>query len=80
MDSVSLYGEARNEYLKQLSTWVCGPLVEFFRKEYSACITRAGKRCMAEFQDYCSTVPRWNQDVIDANVGVLLDNCRCDYV
>ena len=81
MESVSLYSEARNEYLKQLSTWVVPPLVEFFRKEYNSISAKEGsKRAMSAFQEFCSTVPRWNQDVIDTNIGTLLDNCRCDYV
>jgi len=81
MESVSLYSEARNEYLKQLSTWVVPPLVEFFRKEYNSISAKEGsKRAMSAFQEFCSTVPRWNQDVIDTNIGALLDNCRCDYV
>jgi hypothetical protein len=80
MESVSLYSEARTEYLKQLSNWISGPLVEFFRKEYSQCVARAGRRSMAEFQDFCSKVPLWNQDVIDSHVGSILDNCRCDYI
>jgi hypothetical protein len=80
MESISLYSEARQEYLKQLSTWLCGPLVEYFRKEYSTINARVGKKAMGEFQTFCSTVPLWNQDVIDTNIGVLLDNCRCDYI
>ena len=35
---------------------------------------------MALFQKFCADVPLWNQDVIDVNIGVILDNCRCDYV
>ena len=35
---------------------------------------------MAAFQDYCSEVPRWNQDVIEKNINTILDTCRCDYV
>ncbi len=35
---------------------------------------------MGAFQDFCAEVPRWNQDVIDSNIGVILDTCRCDYV
>ena len=81
MESVSLYSEARNEYLKQLSTWIVPPLVEFFRKEYNSISAREGsKRAMGAFQEFCATVPRWNQDVIDTHIGVLLDTCRCDYV
>lgn len=80
MESISLYSEARQEYLKQLSTWLCGPLVEYFRKEYNSISARAGKKAMSEFQTFCSTVPLWNQDVIDTNIGTLLDNCRCDYI
>jgi hypothetical protein len=81
MESVSLYSEARNEYLKQLSTWIVAPIVEFFRNEYSAIVGREGhKRAMAVFQEFCATVPKWNQDIIESNVNALLENCRCDYI
>jgi hypothetical protein len=81
MDSVSLYSEARNEYLKQLSTWIIPPMVEFFRNEYSVIVAREGnKRAMAFFQELCATVPKWNQDVIEINTNTLLETCRCDYV
>jgi hypothetical protein len=80
MESVSIYSETRNEYLKQLATWIVPPLVEFFRKEYNDILAREGKRTMTAFQIWCSEVPRWNQDVIDTHVSNLLDSCRCDYV
>lgn len=80
MESVSLYSEARNEYLKQMATWIVPPLVEFFRKEFHEIAQREGRRAMTVFQTWCSEVPRWNQDVIDGNVNALLDSCRCDYV
>lgn len=81
MESVSLYSEARNEYLKQLSTWIVPPIVEFFRNEYSSIVAREGhKRAMAIFQEFCATVPKWNQDIIETNINTLLENCRCDYI
>ena len=80
MENASLYSEARNEYLKQMSTWIVPPLVEFFRKEYNTLAESEGKRVMSSFQTYCSEVPLWNQDVIDSNIGIILDNCRCDYM
>jgi hypothetical protein len=80
MESVSLYSEARNEYIKQLATWVVPQYVEFFRKEYDRIAVADGKRVMSSFQTWCSEVPRWNQDVIDSHVNELLDNCRCDYI
>ena len=81
MESVSLYSEARNEYLKQLSTWIIPPMVEFFRNEYSAIVGREGnKRAMAYFQEFCAAVPKWNQDIIEMHTSTLLENCRCDYV
>jgi len=80
MDSVSLYSEARTEYMKQLSIWIIPPLVEFFRKEYNTILEKEGKRTMAVFQKYCAEVPLWNQDIIDIHIGVILDSCRCDYI
>jgi len=38
------------------------------------------KREMISFQEKCAEVPKWNQDIIDENVGKLLDSCRCDYL
>lgn len=81
MDNVGLYSEARNEYLKQLSTWIIPPLVDFFRTEYDRISHEVGgRRAMGAFQTLCAEVPRWNQDVIDKNINAVLDNCRCDYV
>lgn len=83
MESVSLYSEARTEYLKQLAMWIIPPLVEFFKNEYE--LIKLGEKrnenaSMASFQKFCAEVPKWNQDIIDTNVALVLDNCRCDYV
>ena len=80
MESVSLYSEARNEYIKQMATWVVPQLVEFFRKEYDRIAVHDKRRVMVAFQHWCAEVPRWNQDVIDTHVNELLDNCKCDYI
>lgn len=80
MENVSLYSEARNEYLKQMSTWIVPPVVEFYRREYATIASREGKKAMSVFQNYCAEVPKWNQDVIDTNVNVVLEYCRCDYL
>jgi len=74
MESISLYSEARNEYLKQMASWLSSPIVEFFRAEYQKIATMNG------FQAWCADVPKWNQDVIETNVSKILDSCRCDYV
>ena len=80
MESTSIYTEARNEYLKQLSTWIIPPLVEFFRKEYNTIAEKEGRKAMGVFQSFCSEVPKWNQDIINTNANLILDSCRCDYV
>jgi len=80
MESVSLYSEARNEYLKQMASWLSSPIVEFFRAEYQKISTRDPAKAMSSFQIWCADVPKWNQDVIDTNVSIVLDSCRCDYV
>jgi len=80
MESVSLYSEARNEYLKQMASWLSSPIVEFFRGEYQKISAKDPARAMSAFQTWCADVPKWNQDIIDANVTIVLDTCRCDYV
>jgi hypothetical protein len=80
MEHGSIYSEARNEYLKQLSTWIVPPLVEFFRNQYERISRAEGRSAMRAFQNFCAEVPRWNQDIITENINTILDNCRCDYV
>ena len=80
MESVSLFSETRVEYLKQMSMWLIPPLVEFFRNEYNSIKKDDETVAMAGFQKYCSEIPKWNQDIIDANVAVILDSCHCDYI
>ena len=80
MESVSLYSEARNEYLKQMASWLSSPIVEFFRAEYQTISAKDPAKAMSMFQTWCADVPKWNQDIIDTNVATILDTCRCDYV
>lgn len=80
MESVSLYSEARNEYLKQMASWLSSPMVEFFRTEYQKISSKDSTKAMSAFQAWCADVPKWNQDIIDTNVTTVLDTCRCDYV
>ena len=81
MDSVSTYSEARNEYMKQLSTWVAPYMISHYRNMWNdAMLTSQNGKVMIVFQEKCAEVPKWNQDTIDTNVNKLLDNCRCDYL
>lgn len=81
MDSVTTYSEARNEYLKQLSTWIVPYMIQHYRGIWSEAFRVGGQqRVMVVFQDKCAEVPKWNQDIIDSNISKLLDSCRCDYL
>jgi len=81
MESISTYSEARNEYLKQLSTWIVPYMIMHYRNIWSEAQKIGGQqREMVVFQEKCAEVPKWNQDIIDLNVGKLLESCRCDYL
>lgn len=80
MDSVATYSEARNEYMKQLSTWIVPFMIQHYRTLWNNSSKGGPQRAMLVFQEKCAEVPKWNQDTIDENVGKLLDNCRCDYL
>ena len=81
MDSVSTYSEARNEYLKQLSTWIVPYMIQHYRSVWAEAFKVGGQqRVMVVFQENCAQVPKWNQDIIDSNISKLLENCRCDYL
>jgi len=80
MESVSTYSEARNEYLKQLATWIVPFMIQYYRNVWSHSSKTGQQRAMVVFQERCAEVPKWNKDMIDENVGKLLDSCRCDYL
>ena len=80
MESVSTYSEARNEYLKQLSTWIVPYMIQHYRAVWSSSAKGGQQKAMIVFQERCAEVPKWNQDTVDENVGKLLDTCRCDYL
>lgn len=81
METVSTYSEARNEYLKQLYTWITPSMIQFYRGLWADALRTGGnQRVMVVFQERCAEVPKWNQDIIDQHVGKLLDTCRCDYL
>jgi len=81
MESVSTYSEARNEYLKQLATWIVPYMIQHYRNVWADTAKTVGpQRAMVVFQEKCAEVPKWNQDMIDSNVSKLLDSCRCDYL
>jgi hypothetical protein len=81
MDAISTYSEARNEYLKQLSTWIVPFMIQHYRNLWNEAKKLGGERReMVVFQEKCAEVPKWNQDIIDTNVNKLLDSCRCDYL
>ena len=80
MESVSTYSEARNEYLKQLSTWIVPYMIQHYRTVWSSSAKGGQQKAMIVFQERCAEVPKWNQDTVGENVGKLLDTCRCDYL
>jgi hypothetical protein len=55
-------------------------LLDFFRKIRSDLWAESQQSILSRFQKKCAEIPKWNQDVVDANVGQVLDNCRCDYI
>ena len=81
MDAISTYSEARNEYLKQLSTWIVPFMIQHYRNLWIEAKKVGGdRREMVVFQEKCAEVPKWNQDIIDTNINKLLESCRCDYL
>lgn len=80
MDSVATYSEARNEYMKQLSTWIVPFMIQHYRVIWNNASRAGPQKAMLVFQEKCAEVPKWNQDTIDENIGKLLDSCRCDYL
>ena len=77
---MSTHSEARNEYLKQLSTWVVPYMIQHYRNVWYQSSKGGQQKVMVIFQERCAEVPKWNQDTIDENVGKLMDSCRCDYL
>jgi hypothetical protein len=74
------YSEARTEYQKQMANKLVGPLLAFFRKLRSDLFAESSSQILSRFQQKCSEVPKWNQDVVAEETNRLIDVSRCDYL
>jgi hypothetical protein len=77
-ESINIIIEARNLYTDELITKVENTFYEGIETIWNSCRTNAylnNQNVYQEFQDKLALVPKWNQDMIDAEYSTVKDSC-----
>ena len=84
MDSsdISVYGEAKGEYTRQLCVFLVPSLESYFLKllEDAKKDSPTPQKVLWHFQNLLQSIPDWNQDKVNRETDLLQKDCKCDYL
>jgi hypothetical protein len=84
MDSsdISVYGEAKGEYTRQLCVFLIPSLESFFLEllEDAKKDSPTPQKVLWHFQNLLQSIPDWNQDKVNRETERLQKDCKCDYL
>ncbi len=84
MDSsdISVYGEAKGEYTRQLCVFLIPSLESFFLEllEEARKDSPTPQKVLWHFQNLLQSIPDWNQDKVVRETDLLQKDCKCDYL
>jgi hypothetical protein len=84
MDSsdISVYGEAKGEYTRQLCVFLVPSLESFFLEllEEARKESPTPQKVLWHFQNLLQSIPDWNQDKVNRETERLQKDCNCDYL
>ena len=84
MDSsdISVYGEAKGEYTRQLCVFLVPSLESFFLEllEDAKKESPTPQKVLWHFQNLLQSIPDWNQDKVNRETERLQKDCNCDYL
>jgi hypothetical protein len=85
MDSpdISVYGEAKGEYTRQLCVFITPSLESYFLKlleEAKAQSPNQPQKYLWNFQNLLQAIPDWNQDKVLRETEEIQKDSRCDYL
>jgi len=84
MDSsdISVYGEAKGEYTRQLCVFLVPSLESYFLEllEEAKKDSPTPQKVLWHFQNLLQSIPDWNQDKVVRETDLLQKDCKCDYL
>ena len=84
MDSpdISVYGEAKGEYTRQLCVFLTPCLESYFLAllEEAKAQSPSSQKYLWNFQSLLQAIPDWNQDKVIRETEVIQKDCKCDYL
>jgi hypothetical protein len=84
MDSsdISVYGEAKGEYTRQLCVFLVPSLESYFLEllEEAKKDSPTPQKVLWHFQNLLQSIPDWNQDKVVRETDRLQKDCKCDYL
>ena len=79
---ISVYGEAKGEYTRQLCVFLVPCLETYFLEmlEESKTSSPAANKVLWHFQTSIQSIPDWNQDKVARETDKIQKDCKCDYL
>jgi len=79
---ISVYGEAKGEYTRQLCVFLVPCLESYFLELLEEAKTLAANpsKTLWHFQSLMQSIPDWNQDKVTKETDRIQADCKCDYL
>ena len=79
---ISVYGEAKGEYTRQLCVFLAPCLETYFLRLLDEARSQAetSQKYLWTFQNLLQCIPDWNQDKVMRETEVIQKDCKCDYL
>ena len=79
---ISVYGEAKGEYTRQLCVFLAPSLETYFLRLLDEARSQAetSQKYLWTFQNLLQCIADWNQDTVMRETEVIQKDCKCDYL
>ena len=79
---ISVYGEAKGEYTRQLCVFLVPCLESYFLGllEEAKILSPNPSKVLWHFQTLLQSIPDWNQDKVTKETELIQKDCKCDYL
>ena len=79
---ISVYGEAKGEYTRQLCVFLVPCLESYFLGllEEAKVLSPNPSKVLWHFQTLLQSIPDWNQDKVTKETELIQKDCKCDYL
>ena len=79
---ISVYGEAKGEYTRQLCVYLVPCLESYFLEllDEAKVLAANPSKTLWHFQSLMQSIPDWNQDKVTKETDRIQADCKCDYL